>query len=134
MAKRKPINLGLFKDNEEAREYAEDYGFDQVEALILEDMGESRKAASLHFREGRYSDGLEILLTGVPGAILQEDLRTDCENYLIEGLWRFFPIGIDLSHGVPTEARSLLQLTERVMKVCSLTRHNHALVNRPPFD
>ncbi|KAK7688198.1 hypothetical protein QCA50_008568 [Cerrena zonata] len=117
----KVFDLGLFQSPEEARDYAEDFGFDQAEADILEKMGQITSAAALHFREGRYTDALKILLSA---PVLREDIQEMCVDYLLKGLWRFLSIGIDFSMNLPVEALSLLNFTSTVMDNCSPNEHD----------
>lgn len=122
---RKVFELGLFQCPEEARDYAEAFGFDRAEAEILEKMGEVKEAAALHFREGRYTDALHLLLSA---PVLQEEIQELCVLYLLKGLWRFLSIGIEASDNLPSEAKSLLQLTEKVVDVCAPDEHDRLQV------
>lgn len=121
--------MSLFQSPEEARKYAADFGFDQVEADILDKkMGQSATAAEIHFSGGRYTTALAILLRGT--GPIQADVQEQCVHYLLTGLWRFMPLGVEFSKNLPYEARSLLRLTNKVMQDCPMTEYDRAQVRR----
>lgn len=90
-------------------------------------MGQPALAAKIHFDNGRYTTALTTLLrrTGT----IQSDVQEQYVQYLLTGLWRFLPLGVEFSDGLSYEARFLLQLTGKVMQDChSMTEHERAQV------
>ncbi|GBE78672.1 predicted protein [Sparassis crispa] len=96
----------LFKSDDEALEYMDDYGLDIARATLLEELGRFADAAELHLSEGRTLEAIESFSKdhGNPDSLRR---ASQC---LLDGMWSSLCFGVTPNSELATSNNTLQKL------------------------
>lgn len=106
--------------------YTEDFGFDEAQAdILVGHMHQPTDAAELHFREGRIFSALDLLLE-LP---CDASIHAQCVQYIMAGIWRLYPVGVDTSK-IVDQVAELFSYARKVSCKSSLLDYENMQVRR----